>query len=47
VIAHAGKHSDADKGPKLKFAIKKNLEEEKRQMHVDMENGVFLVRLIR
>ena len=47
MIAHAGKHSDADKGPKLKFAIKQNLEEEKRQMHVDMENGVFLVRLTR
>jgi len=45
VIAHAGKHSDY--GPKLKFAIKKKLEEEKREIHVDMENGVFLVRLTR
>ena len=47
VIAHAGKHSDADKGPKLKFAIKEMLEEEDRQMHVDMDYGVFLVKLTR
>ena len=47
VAAHAGKHSDADKGPKLKFAINTMLVEEKRQMYADMENGVFLVRLTK
>ena len=47
MIAHAGKHSDADKGPKLKYAIEEMLDEEDREIYVDMENGVFLVRLTR
>ena len=47
VIAHAGKHSEADKGPKLKFAIKKMFEEEQKKVHEDMENGIFLVRLTK
>ena len=47
VAAHAGKHSDADKGPKLKFAIKQMLENDPHPVHSDMENGVFLVRLAK
>ena len=47
VAAHAGKHSDADKGPKLKFAIQQMLESETRPVNTDMENGVFLIRMLK
>ena len=47
VAAHAGKHSDKDKGPKLKFAIKEMLENDKYDVFEDMENGTFLVRFYR
>lgn len=46
VIAHAGKHSDQDKGPKLKFAIKKYLDSTSFEKFEDMDNGVFLVLLV-
>ena len=44
VAAHAGKHSEKDKGPKLKFAILEMLKEEGYFIHEDIENGTYLVR---
>jgi len=44
VAAHAGKHSAADKGPKLKFAILEMLKEENYFIHTDIANGTYLVR---
>jgi hypothetical protein len=44
VIAHAGKHSQGQRGV-LKYAIKDYLESRGFECYQDMANGVFLVRL--